>query len=66
MENKYNQRTVLLTRLSDAPLHLFSQTIPCLHVCSVLHVLMERLCEVNVNTALHKSTIQQWFVIGKR
>lgn len=44
MENKYNQDTVLLTRLSDPPQHLFCQTIPRLLVCSVLYnVLMETL-----------------------
>lgn len=44
MENKYNQDTVLLTRLSDPPQHLFCQTIPRLLVCSVhYNVLMETL-----------------------
>lgn len=49
MENKYNQHTVLLTKLSDALPYLHFQTISHLHVCSAhynaLMVKQQRECK---------------------
>lgn len=70
MENKYNQHTVLLTRLSDAPLHSFSQTMPRLRVCSVHgDVLMEtraRKCKYGFAYAHNATVVCNWIKVKGR
>lgn len=63
MESKYNQHTVLLTWVADALLHLVFLTIRSLHMCAVHY---NEPDGVNVNTSLHKHTIQPRLVIGKK
>lgn len=70
MENKYNQHTVLLTRLSDAPLHSFSQTMPRLRVCSVRRdVPMEtraRKCKYGFAYAHNATVVCNWIKVKGR